>query len=289
MTRLWIETDIGNDVDDLGALALAHVFADRGEAELLGIGINMDDPRAAPAVAAVNAFYGRPGIPIGVLDPGPGPFRYTYAHLLADRFGDDTPPLAPAADLLRATLDAAEPASVTIVSIGMHDNLVAVLDQPGGRAAIERAVARTVVMAGTFPEGEEFNLTFRPHQALRFVREWPLPIEFLGFEVGEPVISGRGIDWSDADRNPVAIAYDYYNGPGEGRPSWDPLTIDLAVSGIGGPYALSEPGTLVLDDGARNTWHADATGRHRYVVPLKGSDALAARVDAMLSAAPRLG
>ncbi len=65
--RVIFDTDMANDCDDTGALAVLHALADRGEAEILAVVTNRKDPSnaSAAACAAINGYYGRPDIPIG--------------------------------------------------------------------------------------------------------------------------------------------------------------------------------------------------------------------------------
>ena len=67
------DTDIGNDCDDTLALAMLHSLASRGEVDLLAVTITKDNPKAAQYVSALNNFYGRPSIPIGVVKNGKTP------------------------------------------------------------------------------------------------------------------------------------------------------------------------------------------------------------------------
>ncbi|MFN7723115.1 MAG: nucleoside hydrolase, partial [Pirellulaceae bacterium] len=60
------DTDIGNDVDDALAMGVLHALESRRECKLIGVTITKDHPLAARFVQAVNQFYGRPDIPIGV-------------------------------------------------------------------------------------------------------------------------------------------------------------------------------------------------------------------------------
>lgn len=59
------DTDVGNDVDDVLALAVLHALQSRGECKILGVTITKPDELAGPFVDALNTFYGRPDIPIG--------------------------------------------------------------------------------------------------------------------------------------------------------------------------------------------------------------------------------
>lgn len=71
--RLIFDTDIGNDVDDVQAQAMIHAMQSRGACQLLAVTITKDSELAGPFVDAINTFYGRPDIPIGVVRPGKTP------------------------------------------------------------------------------------------------------------------------------------------------------------------------------------------------------------------------
>ncbi len=60
------DTDIGNDCDDVLAMAMLHSLATRKEVDLLAVTITKDHPLAPRYVSALNTYYRRPG-------PLPGP------------------------------------------------------------------------------------------------------------------------------------------------------------------------------------------------------------------------
>ena len=61
---------MGNDVDDALALAVLHSLQSRGACKLLAVTLTRVDPWSARFTDAVNTFYGRPEIPIGVKRDG---------------------------------------------------------------------------------------------------------------------------------------------------------------------------------------------------------------------------
>jgi hypothetical protein len=68
-----LDTDIGNDIDDALALALLHALESRGECRLLAVTITKDHPLAAAFTDALNGFYGRGDVPIGMVRGGQTP------------------------------------------------------------------------------------------------------------------------------------------------------------------------------------------------------------------------
>ena len=64
--QLIIDTDLGFDVDDFGAIAVAHALADKGFVDIIGIVCNTGRDSCIVGVDVVNTYYGRNGtFPIG--------------------------------------------------------------------------------------------------------------------------------------------------------------------------------------------------------------------------------
>ena len=123
--NIVFDTDMGNDVDDALALAMLHAFQTRHEVNLLAVTVTKDNKWAAPYVDLVNAFYGRPKIPIGTVRNGKTPESnpmiqvpserrrsdgaFVYPHAILD--GAQAPE---AVSLLRRTLAGQPDSSVVI-------------------------------------------------------------------------------------------------------------------------------------------------------------------------------
>ena len=164
--RLIFDTDICGDCDDVLALGMIHALQSRGLCRLLAVTISVDHELAAPFVDAVNTFYGRGDIPIGVVGKGGvvekseflslveekdgGRFRYPH-DLLSGR----SAPSATA--VLRKTLAAQPDRSVVIAQVGFSTNLARLLDSPAdehsplaGRSWSKSKVKLLSLMAGAF-------------------------------------------------------------------------------------------------------------------------------------------
>jgi hypothetical protein len=64
--KIILDTDMGSDCDDAGALALLHRYADLGMAEIIGcIYSSGKVPYGAGIIEAINIYYGRPDITVG--------------------------------------------------------------------------------------------------------------------------------------------------------------------------------------------------------------------------------
>ncbi|MBR0226239.1 MAG: nucleoside hydrolase [Thermoguttaceae bacterium] len=289
------DTDIGGDIDDAFALALFHNFESRGVCKLLGVTTTDVNPAVSGYVAAFNAHYGRPEIPVGV---GVGRKDDSYLSGITSQKNASGALEYPipegfkareAVPLLRELLAAAADRSVVIVQVGSCSNLAALLDSPGdaasplvGRDLVEKKVRLVSVMGGAFAIDEsaadyakhrEWNIICDIPAAQKLVREWPTEIVFSGYEIGDRI-----------RMNPVNLKNDYSGrskilhdsfgywtakntkeGFDHRRPTWD-LTAVLFVmrpeSGRG-YYTLSEPGDVEFDDDGVTRFTPNPEGKRR--------------------------
>ena len=63
--KIVFDTDMVEDYDDVGAMACLHALADEGKCEILAMATCTRDNQSVAAVEVLNAFYGRPDIPVG--------------------------------------------------------------------------------------------------------------------------------------------------------------------------------------------------------------------------------
>ena len=164
---ILIDTDMSIDVDDVGALCMAHALVDAGEATLLAVVHGTAHPKGVGAIASINQFYDR-DVPVGAYrgpvgreDNTPGPAwtkhgRGVYVDALVEQFPArirDASDAPDALDVYLDTLQAAEDGSVVLVCIGHPTNLLVLLrHKPGetdsGVGLLERKVKRLVLMGG---------------------------------------------------------------------------------------------------------------------------------------------
>jgi inosine-uridine nucleoside N-ribohydrolase len=296
MVSLLIETDIFSDVDDVGALAVAHALADEGSATIVAICVNTPSRWGHRAVRIVNAYYGRQVTPVGALLPLDDSIAdRDYAKQLVTAFstGEEADPPEDAVRVARRALHSAADDSIIVVSLGFFQNLIGLLHSEAddispatGLELVRQKVTRTVVMGGLFPTGWEFNVGEYPAVAAEFVDTWPGDLEFLGWEVGDDVITGRDLSRDLDPENPVSAAYRAFSGSGAGRQSWDLMAVALAVHGVGTEYEYSPAGRVSVLEHGRTEWVEDIAGRHRYVRRLESAETIAALLDRYLSQTP---
>lgn len=284
--RLVIETDIFDDVDDVGALVIAHALADEGSVEIAGVCVNTPSRWGGLAVAAINREFGRPGIPVGTLvELDDGVARNDFARSLVRTYGreEDSDAIGPADRLWDRMLDDAADHSLTLVSLGFYGILVDLLERAAPEK-VARKVARAAVMGGRFPTGVEYNFASDPAMTREFLARWPTPVDLLGWEIGAEIETGRGLTISDRS-DPVSSAYRSFCGRHAGRPSWDLLTVLLSVDPERWGFELSAPGRVRVEPDGRDVWTPESTGSMRYTTGIRDTTAVARRLDAMLESA----
>ncbi len=297
--RVIFDTDLGSDVDDAGTVAVLHALADRGEAEILAMGISVKHAWSPPCLDALNTFYGRPDIPIGVLK-GPGiDHGCKYAQGIAAEFPHDLKSADDAPDvvaLYRETLAKQPDQSVVLVTVGFLTNVANLLDSKAdasspltGVELVRQKVRSWVCMGGRFPAGREYNLEQDAKATIAAITNWPQPIVFSGFEIGEPIQTGAGLK-ATPEGNPVRRAYELYNGLNN-RSSWDQTAALYAVRGLGGGLAevwdVHTPGTNAVSPDGGNQWHDAPDGQHSYLVRKLPSEEVAKIIEQLMEQPPR--
>ena len=288
--RLIIDTDFGQWWDDVAALAATHAAADRGHARILGVMSDVDNPWNAPALDALNTWYGRPDIPIGV-PTGAAPVDQNYARHIAETY-PHTGRAEPAVALYRRLLRSQPDHSVTIVSIGALTNLAQLLATD--RALVQRKVAATVIMGGEYPSAAapEWNFGLDLQATRRVVANWPTPIVYDGFEIGSQVFVGNHVCDAHPAGSPVRAAFDILYGCGNQQHdgTWDPTALYYAIYGTAGVYRLTGNGghNVVTPDGL-NTWTPGGHRQHYLLLTdaARLTGALDRLIDAGTSSAPR--
>lgn len=312
--KLIFDTDMGNDVDDLMALCMIHNLQSRGAVELLAVTVTKDHPQAAPFVDAVNTFFGRPDIPVGVVKGGATPEAGKF-NLLADAKNEDGSLRYPhdllsgsdapeATGLIRKLLAAQPDNSVALVQVGFFTNFQRLLaSQPdaasplAGRDLVAKKVKLLSIMAGAFQTVNwntrhlEYNVVKDIPAAQALAKAWPTPIMWSGYEIGVAAAFPHVSVEQDLDyvkHHPLKEAYILYNPPPHDRPTWDPTALLYAVCPERGYFDLSPAGTVAVEDNGA-TWFRpsrDGNGPHRFLVMSPAQAARVREAIVQLSVAP---
>lgn len=274
------DTDIGPDYDDVGAMALLHAFADKGECKILATVASNQYPRIAAVLDVINTYFNRPDLPIGVVH-GKGVnigVSQKWDSLIVAKYPHDVKRNEQAEDALalyRKILAAQPDQSVTIVTVGFLTNMANLLDSPpdvfsslDGKTLIAKKVKQLVCMAGGFPHGDEFNVKMDAAASKKVFDNWNTPILFSGFEIGSKIFTGLPLINSKIQHSPVkevfAHAIPQSAEDKNGRMSWDETAVLVAVRGFGQYYKVV-PGKMICYADGRNAWDSQSSG-HFYLV-----------------------
>ncbi|MDA8908891.1 MAG: nucleoside hydrolase [Verrucomicrobiales bacterium] len=299
--QVIFDTDMASDCDDAGALAVLHALADRGEVEILAVVTNRKCPgnSSAGAADAINTWYGRPDIPLGTdKDGAKTPPQWnnpsSYTSILHEEFPNDAPgddELPDALDVYLETLRAQPDGSVIICSVGALSNLEDLVR--ADKELIQAKVKELCVMGGGFPRTHRFetNIRLDPAAAVTVTNEWPTPITWQGFEVGNAMYNGQEL--IDAPKeNPVRRAYELRpfrggNSLDRGKPNHDLATVLLAVRGPQPEHwTVVEKGRVLIDSDGGTEWRHDRPKNHRYVVIKQHPGILTDIIGELLAAQP---
>lgn len=276
--KIIFDTDIGPDYDDAGALTMLHTFADQEEAEILAIMASNKHELVAPVIDIINSYFGRPNLPIGVpKDSGVNiTSSYLWPEMIVQQYPHTLQSNAEAPDaipLYREILSQEADQSVTIVTVGFLTNIANLLKSPpdlysplSGKDLVQKKVEKLVVMGGKFPEGEEFNFVKDSLATQYMVENWPTPITFSGFEIGEKILTGDVLVTRNFEDNPIKDIYQFSfeKENATARMSWDQTAVLVAVRGVS-PYFDLRPGYCAVDENGYNHW-VDSTTMHRYLI-----------------------
>jgi len=256
--KIIYETDMCLDADDIGGLAMLHGLANNNEAELLAVCFNEVYPSGAAAIDAINTWYGRGDIPVGIYKKNlPDPDLSFYLDALTEFPHDLTQQSAPSAlEVYKDVLSKQPDKSVTIVSVGFIVNLYDLLKEESELVA--QKVAELVIMGGA--NGGGFNLARHNTGAATqyLLANWPSPIVFTG--AGEGIFTGAGLE-NLPKENPVREAYyQFFNSNFCDRHSWDQISVLYGVRGISDYFTeLKDAGRWGLESGMRSSFKTKLT------------------------------
>lgn len=272
---LLIDTDIGPDCDDAGAMAVAAGMAKRYRVPVGAVVSCTSSPYGASCAEAICRYC---GLEVGTFAENKQPGLLTRAHNMrynreiAARFGDKkTYPDAVTA--YRRTLAALPDGGAVVVAIGPFATLAQLMrSEPDavsplcGSELFAKKVSAAVVMASKFPRGREYNIICDPVSAIGFFDACTVPLFFADFDTGFPVRSGFAPTDADPTDNPVRLAYARYCPAVFGteelmNASYDLLAMHFAFEGESDTFGVSEPYRFTVTDEGENSFTPDPAGR----------------------------
>lgn len=295
MKSIILGTDWWDDCDDAVALRILTNYVQAGKVELLGIGINACMPDSVASLRGFLEADGIRNIPIGLdcaaTDYGDKKLTYQFRlarELCPNGSNDDA---MDAVRLYRKLLvEADEP--VEIIEIGFLQVIANLLKTESddlstlnGLELVKRKVRKVWAMAGKWDEdgGRENNFcrNERSRTAGAYVcAHCPVPITFLGFEIGVGIRTGCRLNHSD---HLYRVLLDHGSAE-QGRHSWDPMTVLMALIGDevkAGYETVRGYATVDVNTGA-NHFRQDSDGPHCYVIKAKEDEYYQRKIEKFL-------
>lgn len=314
--RIIFDTDMGSDCDDAGALAVLHVYADRGLAEIVWcIYSSGKVPYGAGVVEAINVYYGRPKIPIGAAhdDEIGDPIDQMTAEKLAKdtaAFGNTIIHSRDAEEMTslnRRLLAREEDHSVVYLTVGhtkgFYDLLVSKPDDISplsGRELVKKKVTRWVAMGAVGADNKEghFRREWNFHNngsapyTKYLVENCPVPIVYIA--TGSDVYTGKSLKTAPPGNIVRTVYRDWLwnvekKTLADQRPSWDLIAVHYAVNGLGEYLAADEDGWLEVDVDKGARWIQGERRNPQKFVTLKPgmNKEMADYLNALLAATPK--
>ena len=282
VVELIIDTDLGFDVDDAGAIAVANHLQDLGLCELRGVVHNTGFVEGIGAVDSIMNYYGR-GNDTRAYGAYKGAWASSddaqaaqdrYATAMSERWpsrvagaGD----VGGAADAYGRLLAASTNGSVVIASIGEP---TALRDALQAHKDLFAAKVKQIVymdLGYNFGCGDAAGSDWSPWlgstdgcagAAKYVVDHMPASVQQVFSPAGEDVLTGsRFHDGDGCGAGPAKFAYETWTNYGS-RPSWDLIATYYAVAGLESLYSTATRGTNAVDAAGNENFVADPAGPH---------------------------
>ena len=291
--KVILDTDMGSDCDDIGALALLNEYENQGKAKIVGVIYSSGViPYGAGIIDAINRYYGNDKIPIGanydslVGDP--------VDKMLAEKLSKDTAAFKnriiknsdaiEQTKLIRSILIKQPDNSIVYITIGhtkgLYDLLVSEPDsisQLSGMELTNKKIKKWIALGALNASNKDgyyvkdwnffFNGTVK---YTKFVIEnFPKPIYFI--DAGSDIMTGKGLI-NTPKGNIVRTAYRDWlwnvekKTLNDQRPSWDLMTVYFAVENPKKYFKIIENGYLAFDVEKGCRWNKTDSLTNQYFV-----------------------
>lgn len=291
--KVILDTDMGSDCDDVGALALLNEYANEGKVDILGVIYSSGKvPFGAGIIDAINRYYGNSEIPIGA--DHENVVGDSVDKMLSEKLVKDTAAYgnqiihntdAPEqTSLLREILAEQLDNSVIYITIGhtkgLYDLLVSKpdsLSELSGMELVQKKIKKWVALGALHAYNQEgyytkdwnffFNNTAKYTQYI--VKHFPKPSFFVSG--GSKVMTGKSLI-NTPNGNIVRTAYRDWlwnvekKTLNDQRPSWDLIAVLYALS-PSSKYFSTLKGYLDFDSEKGCKWvESESNPLHHYVI-----------------------
>ena len=279
------DTDTGNDIDDVLALAMLYNYQKQKKVNLLGITINKANKKTIPFIDIMDHWYGNGDMPVGFIGTeGPTPEDGKYlgpvvmaekknGKLLFKRKMTEQSIVPEGWKLQRKLLSEQPDHSVTVISVGFSSNLYKLLRSGpdeysilSGYELVRKKVKLLSVMAGNFKDTTkaEYNVVNDIPSAAYVFKKWPGQIVIGGWEVGAAIkYPATSIEEDFGELHPLRMGYSSFDSMPYDRQCWDLISVFVAVEGCRYGLSLSKPGLVKVSPQGCTTFANRINGQHQ--------------------------
>lgn len=277
MRNFILGTDWWTDCDDAVAVRILARAHKEGRICIKGIVMNGCMEHSVKSLDGFLNSEGVSNIPIGIdleaTDFGGNPPYQERLAQLPSNLNSNEDAENPVKLYRRILAESEEP--IEIIEIGYLQVMAAVLEsgadeisEKTGLELIEEKVSKFWVMAGKWDDdpGMENNFTRNDRSRVAgsiFCEKCPVPVTFLGWEIGHDVITGGELQEEDVLYKALCD-----HGSHNGRSSWDPMLVQMAMIGDEDKagYDVVQGEASVKSENGENTFRVCADGKHKYVI-----------------------
>ncbi|NDV80379.1 exo-alpha-sialidase [Bacteroides sp. 51] len=281
------DTDVGNDIDDVLALAMLYNYQKQGKVNLLGITINKANAHAIPFIDIMNHYYGVKQTPVGFIGtdgPTPDDGKYLKPVVEARNKGKyifkrklHVDSKLPEAWKMQRKLLAGQPDhSVTIISVGFSSNLSRLLQSGAdeysplsGYELVKKKVKLLSVMAGNFRDSTkaEYNVVKDIPSATYVFAHWPTAMIVGGWEVGAAIkYPATSIENDFKQPHPLELGYRSFLPMPYDRECWDLISVLVSVEGYQYGLSATTPGKVIANEKGGVVFVPGINGLQQYLV-----------------------
>ena len=275
--RLVIDTDIGNDCDDAGAIALMHNLRKEYDFDVLAIGSSTPYIEGAHTIELINSYYNYE-VPIGQNNAINNDRKELYTVKLSNSCNvDKNKQFESYVKTFRKAFVTTDE-KIELIILGPFNMINEFLNSESdeispltGVELINLKASHIYIMGGTFANPpkyfansyitSEWNIKCDIKSVQNFINKIKVEMTFIPFETGL-FLTGKNLI-KDLN-NPVYKCYEIYsNGI---RESWDLVTMYYAISKDESLFIKSNKGFVIVDDNGVTTFKECENGRHTYLL-----------------------
>lgn len=279
MKKIIFDHDFGSDCDDGGAGAMLVKAAQKGLVKILAVTHAVANPYGQYCMEAIFEYLGMKDVPFGYNlenDKFSTDDYHSCTKTAADAYyikkDRPFPERKSNIKLLRKVLSGNGAKDITLVTTGMLTTIYELcrsgadeISPKTGLELLQENIAEFVLTGANFESEEvrEWNVRADIEAGMYTVNEFPMPITYVGSEVGFYIVSGQ-IFASQPEDYPLREAFYAVNDYNDcTRFSWDQAAMHYAIYGAGDFWQIRGNVGVTLDEEGHTFYRED--GKDRYV------------------------